>query len=55
MTCLLFFQGPCEGFLEVLEVYEKVTPDIKLGGPTNFAPLINEAIEIVKKTKQVCG
>jgi len=37
----------------VLDVYNKVTPTIQLGGPTNFAPLIQEAITIVKEKKQV--
>ncbi|KAH3713075.1 copine family protein 1-like [Dreissena polymorpha] len=44
--------GECDGFSEVLDVYNAVTPQIKLGGPTNFAPLIYEAIEIVKRTRQ---
>lgn len=45
-------EGECDGFAEVLEVYNQVTPTIKLGGPTNFAPLITEAIDIVKRKRQ---
>ena len=42
------------GFREILERYQQITPGIQMSGPTNFAPLINKAIEIVKETKAVC-
>lgn len=44
--------GLCEGFREVLHAYNKITPTIKLYRPTNFAPLIRKAIEIVKASKK---
>ncbi|XP_052241845.1 uncharacterized protein LOC127851912 isoform X2 [Dreissena polymorpha] len=44
--------GDCDGFMEVLELYNDITPTIQLGGPTNFAPLIDEAVRIVKEKKQ---
>jgi len=44
-------KSPCFGFEEVLHVYDKITPGLILSGPTNFAPLIQEAIKIVKEEK----
>jgi len=44
--------GYCQGFKDVLVKYNEALKDIKLSGPTNFAPLIKEAIKIVKTTKQ---
>lgn len=46
-------QGYCDGFNDVLDKYNEVLKTIQLSGPTNFAPLIKEAIKIVKQTKQV--
>jgi len=41
----------CVGFNEVLQRYNQITPSIALAGPTNFAPVIYEAIKIVQKEK----
>ncbi|VDK28328.1 unnamed protein product, partial [Anisakis simplex] len=38
--------GECRNLDEVLRVYNKVTPTVSLSGPTNFAPVIYQAIEI---------
>jgi hypothetical protein len=35
-------------------VYNEVTPTISLGGPTNFGPLIYEAIQICQRVQDVC-
>ncbi len=44
--------GYCNGFKDVLSKYNRILKDIKLSGPTNFAPLIKQAIQIVKETRQ---
>ena len=41
----------CLGFAEVLDRYERVATRVSLGGPTNFAPIIREAIDIVQEMK----
>mmetsp|Transcript_47093 Transcript_47093/g.111001 ORF Transcript_47093/g.111001 Transcript_47093/m.111001 type:complete len:278 (+) Transcript_47093:434-1267(+) len=49
--CFPFFpdRRPCTGFQEVLERYNYIAPGVQLAGPTNFAPIIWEAISIVKE------
>jgi len=42
---------PCEGFEAVLDLYNQQTPSINLSGPTNFAPVINQTIDIVKQER----
>uniref|UniRef100_A0A7S4NZ37 VWFA domain-containing protein n=1 Tax=Paramoeba aestuarina TaxID=180227 RepID=A0A7S4NZ37_9EUKA len=38
----------CYTVSEVLQRYDEITPFVKLSGPTNFAPVIYEAIDIVE-------
>ncbi|XP_045182013.2 uncharacterized protein LOC123540792 isoform X2 [Mercenaria mercenaria] len=45
-------EGYCHGFREVLDTYNMVTPCVKLYRPTNFAPIIYKAINIVEETKK---
>jgi len=44
-------EHPPVGFKQVLERYNEIAQTVVLSGPTNFAPLIKEAIEIVKRDK----
>eukprot|EP01114_Cavostelium_apophysatum_P014376 TRINITY_DN3714_c0_g1_i1.p1 TRINITY_DN3714_c0_g1~~TRINITY_DN3714_c0_g1_i1.p1 ORF type:complete len:288 (+),score=39.88 TRINITY_DN3714_c0_g1_i1:33-896(+) len=46
-----FPDRPCYGFQEALDRYTEITPNIQLSGPTSFAPVIYEAINIVKTQK----
>lgn len=45
-------ESPCKGFIDVLTSYNEIAARVHLSGPTNFAPLIKKAIEIVKAKKQ---
>lgn len=40
----------CLGFEEVLACYKKIVPNLRLSGPTSYAPVIEAAIDIVEKT-----
>ena len=43
----------CKNFDEVSQAYREITPRMRLSGPTNFAPLIDEAVKIVQQRQQV--
>ncbi|KAH3884401.1 uncharacterized protein LOC127837089 [Dreissena polymorpha] len=44
-------ESPCKGFKDVLDRYNDIAKRVQLSGPTNFAPLIHKAIELVKAEK----
>ncbi|KAL5811546.1 hypothetical protein ACOSQ4_028114 [Xanthoceras sorbifolium] len=41
---------PCNGFEEVLACYRNIVPNLRLSGPTSYAPVVDAAIDIVEKT-----
>ncbi|XP_057811068.1 E3 ubiquitin-protein ligase RGLG2 [Salvia miltiorrhiza] len=41
----------CEGFEEVLTRYRELVPQLRLSGPTSFAPVIEMAMSIVDKSR----
>lgn len=43
---------PCEGLGDVLKRYERIVRHINFSGPTNFAPIIRQATELVKRTQE---
>ena len=43
---------PCQGIQQAIMMYKQKVPSLILSGPTSFVPLIKEAIEVVKRTKQ---
>jgi E3 ubiquitin-protein ligase RGLG len=45
---LLPRDAPCVGFTGVLDAYRRVLPNVKLAGPTSFAPVIRKAANIVQ-------
>ncbi|KAA8548164.1 hypothetical protein F0562_004575 [Nyssa sinensis] len=40
----------CNGFEEVLSRYREIVPDLRLAGPTSFAPIIEMAMTIVEQS-----
>lgn len=40
----------CNGFEEVLSRYREIVPNIKLAGPTSFAPIVETAMTIVEQS-----
>ncbi|KAI3951992.1 hypothetical protein MKW92_029878 [Papaver armeniacum] len=43
-------QRSCNGVEEVLERYRELVPQVRLAGPTSFAPIIETAIDIVENS-----
>lgn len=43
---------PCKGLLSALKRYETIAGVVTLAGPTSFAPLIRQAISIVRETNE---
>lgn len=41
---------PCHGFAEVLARYAETVRDVKLSGPTSFAPVIDRAVQVVRES-----
>ncbi|KAF3448790.1 hypothetical protein FNV43_RR09503 [Rhamnella rubrinervis] len=42
-------QSSCHGFEEVLACYRRIVPNLRLAGPTSFAPVVEAAMDIVEK------
>ncbi|KAJ9168556.1 hypothetical protein P3X46_020062 [Hevea brasiliensis] len=42
--------SPCHGFEEVLACYKKIVPNLRLAGPTSYAPVIEAAMDIVERS-----
>merc|ERR1719335_1132547 len=43
---------PCLGLGDVLKRYERIVQCANLSGPTNFAPIIRQATELVRRSKE---
>ncbi|KAJ4972656.1 hypothetical protein NE237_005830 [Protea cynaroides] len=43
-------ERPCNGFEEALARYREIVPNLRLAGPTSFAPIIEMAITIVEQS-----
>jgi hypothetical protein len=47
-----FPNRPANGFLEITARYKEIVPKVVMAGPTNFAPAIEMACQIVEQSKQ---
>ncbi|KAK6947184.1 hypothetical protein RJ641_000657 [Dillenia turbinata] len=45
--------SPCHGFDEVLACYRQIVPNLRLSGPTSYAPIVDAAIDIVTRSVNV--
>ncbi|KAE8677246.1 E3 ubiquitin-protein ligase RGLG2 [Hibiscus syriacus] len=43
-------RSSCHGFEEVLDCYRKTVPNLRLAGPTSYAPVIDAAVDIVENS-----
>ncbi|KAJ0989456.1 hypothetical protein J5N97_007812 [Dioscorea zingiberensis] len=43
-------ERPCNGFSEALQRYREIVPQLRLAGPTSFAPIIEMAMTIVEQS-----
>ncbi|XP_043706402.1 E3 ubiquitin-protein ligase RGLG2-like isoform X2 [Telopea speciosissima] len=43
-------ERPCDGFEEALARYKEIVPNLRLAGPTSFAPIIEMAMTIVEQS-----
>ncbi|MQM01743.1 hypothetical protein Taro_034503 [Colocasia esculenta] len=43
-------ERPCNGFEEVLSRYREIVPQLRLAGPTSFAPIVEMAMTIVEQS-----
>lgn len=41
---------PCSSFEECIQLYKDTLPNVILGGPTSYAPIIHKAIELVRNS-----
>jgi len=43
---------PCMGLDDVLKRYNQIVPTLNFSGPTNFAPIIRQVTELVRRTQE---
>jgi E3 ubiquitin-protein ligase RGLG len=46
------YDKPCNGLPHVMSRYEEIAKTVSMSGPTSLAPLIRQAIKIVRETKE---